>query len=59
MERNEKFKKFGDKTSKGNEKKKNYVHKKKLGSSAALMYESPLFSPIHQARKDRVTVRYQ
>ena len=37
MERNKKFKKFGDRTSKGNEKKKkNEVHKKKLGGAAAL-----------------------
>ena len=36
MERNKKLKKFGDRTSKGDGKKKNYVHKKKLGGATAL-----------------------
>ena len=49
MERIKKFKKFGDRTSKGNEKKKKIKRIKKVRgccSFAALMYEPPLVGTI-------------
>ena len=55
MERNKKYKKFGDRTSKGNEKK-SLVHKKKLGGVAALMYEPPLIRVEAQLRSRSVTL---